>query len=294
MEQFVQLLIYGIQLGVIYALIALGYTMVYGIINLINFAHGDLVMIGSFAAYFAATLAGAGFFSAMAAAMIVPAVLSVVIERLAYRPLRDKPRLSALITAIGVSIFLENFPRVVTFIGPKFRRFPDLIPIHSFEIVGHASINTIQLTNIAASSVLLALLVVLVRFTKMGRAMRAVSYNKDAAALMGINVNRVISSTFFIGAALAGAGGVLYSLTYPMIDVLMGVWLGTKAFIAAVFGGIGSIPGAVLGGLLMGIIEVFATAVYSELGYGSSFVVLIFVLLFKPTGLMGKAPLDKV
>jgi branched-chain amino acid transport system permease protein len=294
MEQFVQLSIYGVQLGVIYALIALGYTMVYGIINLINFAHGDFVMIGAFTAFFAVNLAGVGFLPAILAAMLFPALLSILIERLAYRPLRNKPRLSALITAIGVSIFLENFPRMIPFIGPNFRRFPELIPMRHFYLWGHASINTIQVTNIVASSVLLALLIFLVQYTKMGRAMRAVAYNKDAAALMGIDVNRIISVTFFIGAALAGAGGVLYSLTYPMIDVLMGVWLGTKAFIAAVFGGIGSIPGAVLGGLLMGIIEVFATAVYSELGYGSGFVVLILVLLFRPSGLLGKAPLDKV
>lgn len=294
MERFVQLLIFGVQLGVIYALIAMGYTMVYGILLFINFAHGDLVMIGAFTAYFVAQIPGMGFIPAMIVAMLLPALLNVFIERVAYRPLRNRPRLSVLITAIGVSIFLENFPRMIPFIGPNYRPFPQLIPFHEFHLYGNAVINSIQLTNIAASLILLALLTGIVKFTKMGRAMRAVSFNKDAAALMGIDVNRVIAVTFFIGAALAGAGGVLYSLTYPMIDVLMGVWLGTKAFVAAVLGGIGSIPGAVLGGLLMGIVEVFATAVYSELGYGIGFIVLILVLLFRPEGLMGKPTIEKV
>jgi branched-chain amino acid transport system permease protein len=294
MERPLQLLVFGVQLGVIYALIAMGYTMVYGIIRLINFAHGDLVMIGAFTAYFAARIPGAGFLPIILAAMLVPAVLSVVIERLAYRPLRNRPRLSVLITAIGVSIFLENFPRLIPFIGPNYRPFPQLIPFKDFPLYGSVAVNSIQLTNIAASFFLLMALMYIVKFTKMGRAMRAVAFNKDAAALMGIDVNRVITLTFFLGAALAGAGGVLYSLTYPMIDILMGVWLGTKAFVAAVLGGIGSIPGAVLGGLLMGVVEVFATAFYSELGYGSGFIVLILVLLFRPEGLMGKPTVEKV
>lgn len=294
MEHFVQLFIFGVQLGVIYALIAMGYTMVYGIIRLINFAHGDLVMIGAFTAYFVARIPGFGFLPSILAAMLVPAVLSVVIERLAYRPLRNRPRLSVLITAIGVSIFLENLPRMIPFIGPNYRPFPQLIPFREFPVYGQAVVNSIQLTNLLASAFLLALLIGVVRCTRMGRAMRAVSFNKDASALMGINVNRVIAVTFFIGAALAGAGGVLYSLTYPMIDVLMGVWLGTKAFVAAVLGGIGSIPGAVLGGLLMGLVEVFATAWYSELGYGIGFIVLIVTLLFRPEGLMGKPTIEKV
>ncbi|MDR2522186.1 MAG: branched-chain amino acid ABC transporter permease [Synergistaceae bacterium] len=294
MEHFLQLLIFGVQLGVIYALIAMGYTMVYGIIRLINFAHGDLVMIGAFTAYFAARVPGVGFVPALLAAMLLPAVLSVLIERLAYRPLRGRPRLSVLITAIGVSIFLENLPRVIPFIGPNYRSFPKLIEFREFPLYGSAIVNSIQITNVIASALLLSVMVGIVRFTKSGRAMRAVSFNKDAAALMGIDVDRTISITFFIGAALAGAGGVLYSLTYPMIDILMGVWLGTKAFVAAVLGGIGSLPGAVLGGLLMGIVEVFATALYSELGYGAGFIVLILVLLFRPEGLMGKPTIEKV
>jgi branched-chain amino acid transport system permease protein len=293
-EHFIQLLIFGVQLGVIYALIAMGYTMVYGIIRLINFAHGDLVMIGAFTAYFVARVPGFGFIPAMIAAMLVPAVLSVIIERLAYRPLRNRPRLSVLITAIGVSIFLENFPRMIPAIGPNYRPFPQLITFREFSVYGNAVVNTIQITNIVASLILLTLLIGIVKFTKMGRAMRAVSFNKDAAALMGIDVNGVIALTFFIGAALAGAGGVLYSLTYPMIDILMGVWLGSKAFVAAVLGGIGSIPGAVLGGLLMGIVEVFATAFNSELGYGAGFIILILVLLFRPEGLMGRPTIEKV
>jgi branched-chain amino acid transport system permease protein len=294
MEQFIQLIIFGLQLGVIYALIAMGYTMVYGIIRLINFAHGDLVMIGAFSAYFIARIPGAGFIPVIIVAMLIPAMVSVVIERLAYRPLRNRPRLSVLITAIGVSIFLENLPRMIPVIGPNYRSFPQLIEFREFILYNTVRINTIQITNIVASFILLVFMIGIVRFTKMGRAMRAVSFNKDAAALMGINVDKIIALTFFIGASLAGAGGVLYSLTYPMIDVLMGVWLGTKVFVAAVLGGIGSIPGAVLGGLLMGVVEVCATAINSELGYGSGFIILILVLLFRPEGLLGKPTIEKV
>ncbi len=290
----IQLLIYGIQLGSIYALIALGYTMVYGIIKLINFAHGDLVMVGAFVAYFAATLGGASMVPALLLAMVVPALLGVTIERLAYRPLRDKPRLSVLITAIGVSIFLENFPRVIPFIGPRYRPFPQLIPVREAQLFTGVTLNSVQVINIVVALSLMGALTYIVSFTRMGRAMRAVSFNVDAALLMGIDVNRTISLTFLLGGALAGAGGVLYSLTYPMIDVLMGIWLGTKAFIAAVLGGIGSVPGAMLGGLLMGIVEVFATAVYSELGYGAGFVILILVLLLRPAGLLGKFTVEKV
>ena len=251
-------------------------------------------MVGAFVAYFAAELLGFGFFPAILLAMVVPAVMSVIIDRVAYKPLRNKPRLSALITAIGVSIFLENFPRMLPFIGPNYRPFPALIPFKNFDLAFGAVINSVQISNIVVSVVLMVGLTWIVQYTKLGRAMRAVSFNKDAAALMGINVNGIISITFFLGAALAGAGGVMYSLTYPMIDVLMGIWLGTKAFIAAVLGGIGSVPGAMLGGLIMGICEVYATALYSELGYGSSFLILILILLFRPAGLLGKVKIDKV
>ena len=293
-QYFTELFLGGLTRGSIYALIAIGYTMVYGIIELINFAHGDLVMIGAFVAYFAAELLGANFPLAIFLAMLIPACLSVAIERLAYRPLRNKPRLSALITAIGVSIFLENFPRMLPFIGPNYRPFPMLIPFKNFTLPTGAVLNSIQIVNILVSVALMVALTYIVHRTKVGRAMRAVSFNKDAASLMGINVNRIIAVTFFLGAALAGAGGVLYSMTYPMIDVLMGIWLGTKAFIAAVLGGIGSVPGAMLGGLIMGICEVVATALYSELGYGSGFVILILILLFRPAGLLGKVKIEKV
>lgn len=294
MRQFIQLLIYGVQLGVIYALVALGYTMVYGIIKLVNFAHGDLVMIGAFVAFFVAQYLGNRFLPAIALAMIIPAILAVSIERFAYRPLRNKPRLCALITAIGVSIFIENFLRVIPFVGPNFRAFPPLIAMRTFVLPTGAIINSVQLLNIGCSLILMLVFSYIVYSTKIGWAMRAVSFNQDAAALMGIDVNRVIAITFLMGGALAGAAGVLYSLTYPMIDVLMGVWLGTKAFIAAVLGGVGSIPGAVLGGLIMGIAEVMATAVYSELGYGVGFVILIVILLFKPAGLLGEVTVEKV
>jgi branched-chain amino acid transport system permease protein len=294
-----QLLTYGLQLGSIYALIALGYTMVYGIIGLINFAHGDFLMVGAFIVFFIVQALGGTVTSpilvafVVIAGMVLTGILGVVTERIAYKPLRKKPRLSALITAIGVSIFLENFPRALPFIGPAPRPFPALFPMIEFNI-GGVGTNTVQLLMIALSVLLMIALQYIVTKTKIGRQMRAVCFDKDAAALMGINVNTIISVTFFIGAALAAAGGVFYSSIYPMIDVYMGIWLGTKAFVAAVLGGIGDIRGAMVGGLIMGIAEVFATAVNSDLGYGVGFVILILILLFKPAGIMGKFTIEKV
>jgi branched-chain amino acid transport system permease protein len=293
LETFLQLLVYGLQLGTIYALIALGYTMVYGIIGLINFAHGDLLMVGAFIAFFIVKIFNTNFVVTIIVAMIFTGLLGAGIERIAYKPLRKKPRLTALITAIGVSIFLENFPRALPFIGPQPRPFPSLIPMVKYNI-GGVSTTSIQLLMITLSLIMMLALQFIVTKTKLGRQMRAVSFDKDAASLMGINVNRIISFTFFIGASLAAAGGVFYATTYPIIDVYMGIWLGTKAFIAAVLGGIGDIRGAMLGGIIMGIAEVLATSVNSDLGYGIGFVILIFILLFKPAGIMGTFSIEKV
>lgn len=293
MTTILQLLIYGVQLGSIYALIALGYTMVYGIIRLINFAHGDFLMMGAFIGYFAAVLLDLGFIPVMITSMVIVGMIGVVVERIAYKPLRNMPRLSSLITAIGISIFLQNFPRALPFIGPAPRPFPRLLPLVNFEFLG-VTISSIQITMIVLSFALMLLLYILTTKTAIGRRMKAVSFDKDAAALMGINVNNTISITFFIGAALAAAGGILYATTYPMIDVYMGSTLGTKAFTAAVLGGIGIIPGAMLGGVLIGVAEVLATSINSDLGYGISFVILILVLLLKPAGLLGKYTVEKV
>ncbi len=293
MNTFFQLLIYGLQLGSIYALIALGYTMVYGIIGLINFAHGDFLMVGAFAAFFAVALFKLSFVPVLIISMVLTGLLGVFIERVAYKPLRKRPRLSAMVTAIGVSIVLENLPRALPFIGPAPRPFPALVPMVNYNMFGITT-NSVQLIMIGLSILLMIILQYIVTKTSIGRKMRAVSLDKDAASLMGINVNNVISVTFFIGAALAAAGGIFYSSTYPMIDVYMGIVLGLKAFIAAVLGGIGNIPGAMVGGLIMGIAEVFATSINSDLGYGISFVMLILILLFKPAGIMGKFTVEKV
>jgi branched-chain amino acid transport system permease protein len=293
LETFFQLLIYGLQLGSIYALIALGYTMVYGIIGLINFAHGDFLMVGAFVCFFAVGLFGLGFVPALVVSMILTGLLGVSIERVAYKPLRNRPRLSALITAIGVSIILENLPRALPFIGPAPRPFPELITKIKFDVLG-ISTNSVQLIMIALSILLMLILQFVVTKTQIGRRMRAVSLDKDAASLMGINVNTTISITFFIGASLAAAGGIFYSTIYPMIDVYMGIVLGLKAFIAAVLGGIGNIPGAMVGGLIMGIAEIYATSINSDLGYGIGFVILILILLVRPAGIMGKFTVEKV
>lgn len=293
MQSFFQLLIFGLQLGSIYALIALGYSMVYGIIKLINFAHGDFLMVGAFLAYFVVHLLNLGFALSLALSMLLTGLLGVLIERIAYKPLRNKPRMSAMITAIGISILLENVPRALPFIGPAPRPFPELITKVKYEYLG-VSANTVQIVMIALSILLMVILRFLVMKTQTGRRMRAVSLDKDAAALMGINVNTTISITFFLGAALAAASGVFYASVYPSIDVYMGVSLGNKAFVAAVLGGIGSIPGAMVGGLILGIAEIFATSIYSELGYGVGFLILIVILLVKPAGIMGKYTVEKV
>ena len=294
MGTVIQYLIYGLQLGSIYALLALGYSMVYGIIGLINFAHGDFLMVGAFIAVFAAALLHVGFVPVLILSMVLTGMLGVATERIAYKPLRQRPRLAAFVTAIGVSIILENLPRALPVPGPAPRPFPSLIPMVQFNLVAGAVTNSVQIVMIALSIVLMVALQIVVTRTKIGREMRAVSLDKDAASLMGINVNATISLTFFIGSALAAAGGIFYGSTYPMVDLLMGIMLGTKAFIAAVLGGIGSIPGAMVGGLLLGVVEIFATSINSDLSYGLSFGILILILLVRPAGILGKFTVEKV
>ena len=292
MEQFVQQLINGLSLGAIYALIALGYTMVYGILRLINFAHGDVYMVGAFVGYYVfrwltpSADSGLGvLFVALAASMAACSVLGFVIERAAYRPLRRAPRLNALITAIGVSLLLENLGQLVFGADPK--DFPTLIDRTTFTI-GIATISNIQVIVLGTAVVLTIGLELIVHRTKMGTAMRAVSFSHDAAGLMGINIDRVISFTFVLGSALAAAAGILVGLYNPKIDPLMGIMPGLKAFVAAVLGGIGNIPGAILGGLIMGVAETLTVGYLSSTYRDAiTFVILIAVLLFRPTGLLG-------
>ncbi len=295
MEYLIQQLINGIQLGTMYALLALGYTMVYGIIRLINFAHADIFMIGVYVALFTAAKYRVPFPLVIIISMIVCAVLGVVIEKLAYKPLRYKPRLSALITALGVSLFLENFCALPFVFGPDFRKFPELISVRNYTIWNNVTVSNIFLINLAVVAVLLFGLFYLVHYTMIGKKMRAVSFDKPTASLMGINVDRTISFTFLIGTALAGASGVLHGMTYGLAQSpALGIWPGWKAFIAAVIGGIGNIPGAVVGSYLMGISEVYATSINSNLGFGIAFAILILVLIVKPTGLLGKKTQEKV
>ncbi|MDR2178182.1 MAG: branched-chain amino acid ABC transporter permease [Treponema sp.] len=284
-------LINGLSLGSIYALIALGYTMVYGIVLLINFAHGDILMVGAYTAFFVLGAAGPGplgMFAAFVASALLCAVFGITIERLAYRPLRSAPRLNSLITAIAVSLILENGARVLPFIGPNPRQFPQPAVV-TIDLGGGLSVSNIQIIVIVLSALLMLALNLLVNYTRRGKAMRAVSFDQGAASLMGISVNRVIAFTFALGSVLAAAGGVLYASAYPQVNPLMGMMPGLKAFVAAVLGGIGSIPGAMLGGFILGIAETmtkgFLSSQYSD---AISFSILIIVLLIKPTGILGK------
>ena len=277
-----------------YALIALGYTMVYGIVRLINFAHGDVFMVGSFLAFYAIEKFHLPLPAVFACAMGGSAVLAVVIERLAYKPLRDAPKIAALITAIGVSLFLEYFTALHQVFGPNYYAFPRPFQVVSREI-GGITVTNIQGIILLATLATLGALQYVVHRTKIGRGMRAVSYDFVTAGLMGVNVNAVISFTFGLGAALAGVGGVLYGIAYPQIHTFMGVMPGLKAFTAAVLGGIGSIPGAVLGALIMGQSETMTSAYLSSTYRdGIAFVILIAVLLWKPTGILGKPRAEKV
>lgn len=293
MDQILSQLINGLQVGTIYALIALGYTMVYGIIKLINFAHGDLIMIGSYVAFLSIVKFGLSFPIAFLLAMLVCGGTGVLMDRIAYKPLRSRPRLYALITAMGVSLFLEHGARNLPFIGPEYRTFPDVFPVHTFELMPNVVVTNIQIFNVVVALVLMAILQYFIKYTRIGMAMRAASQDPDGARLMGINVDQVISITFAIGGLLAGAAGVLMAVAYPRLSPYMGIVPGLKAFVAAVFGGIGSIPGAMVGGLIMGVVETFATAIYSQVAEGVFFVILIAVLLFRPTGLLGEASGEK-
>ena len=293
MSQFFQLLIYGIQIGAVYALVALGYTMVYGIVDLINFAHGDFLMLGAYTAFFTCMFMGNHFIICLLMSMLVAGVIGIITDRIAYKPMRNQPKLSALITALGVSTFIQNFCRALPFIGPIPKAFPTLIESKNIAI-GDITITTTQILLIVLALALMLGLNFIVNRTKVGRGMRSVSMDRDASALMGININRTIAITFFIGAALAGAGGVFYGIMYPALEVSIGSFLGNKAFIAAVVGGIGSIKGAMWGGMIMGVIEVFATNINADLGFGVAYLVLIIFLLFKPAGLFGKLVTEKV
>jgi branched-chain amino acid transport system permease protein len=300
-QELFQQLANGIAWGSIYALIALGYTMVYGILRLINFAHGDVYMVGAFMAYYAARALGAGGASpspayavlVLAVAMAGCALLGVLIEFFAYRPVRKSSRLTALITAIGVSLLLENLGIRIFGADPKF--FPQLVAPRRVGLGGGVIVTNHQITVVVVSLVLMVALTLFVTRTRTGKAMRAVAFHRDAASLMGIPVNRIITITFAIGSALAAAAGVLVGLTNPKIEPLMGIMPGVKAFVAAVLGGIGSIPGAVIGGLVMGVSE------YLVVGYVSStfrdaiaFIILILVLLIKPAGILGRNVAEKV
>jgi len=301
--EVLQQLTNGLALGAIYALIALGYTMVYGVLRFINFAHGDVFMLGAFAGYFLApvvnrVLPAQSYLNAalvLVLAMLICAAIGILIEFLAYRPLRNRPKLIVLITAIGVSLFLEYACQHKAVFGAAPRRFPDLLPNTTWHISNFV-INSTQLIVVVTTLLLLITLTFIVQRTKIGTAMRAVSFNEKAAALMGINVNLVISFTFGLGSALAAAGGILFAMSYASIDPLMGVQTGLKAFVAAVFGGIGNLPGAALGGVLLGLVETVAGGIPAISPYrdGIAFAILILVLLFRPAGLLGKLQPEKV
>ncbi|MBI5575469.1 MAG: branched-chain amino acid ABC transporter permease [Deltaproteobacteria bacterium] len=294
MEYFLQQFLNGLQTGFVYALIALGYTMVYGIVRLINFAHGDVFMVGAFLGLYAIEKFGLPLPAVFLLAVFGCALVAVAMERVAYRPLREAPRIASLITAIGMSLFLEYFTSLRQVFGPNYYSFPRPFPVTSWE-AGGVSLTNIQVIIFAVTLCCLAILQFVVFRTRMGKAMRAVSYDHVTAGLMGVNVNMVISFTFGLGAALAGVGGVLYGIAYPQINTFMGVMPGLKAFTAAVLGGIGSIPGAVLGALIMGQSETL-TAAYLSSTYrdGIAFVILIAVLLLRPTGILGVRRTEKV
>jgi branched-chain amino acid transport system permease protein len=296
--ELLQQLINGLALGAIYALIALGYTMVYGVLRFINFAHSDVFMIGAFAGYFLARYLPeaslVGGVLALLGAMAICAVLGMLIEKLAYKPLRGRSTLTALITAIGVSLFLQNLAQNKYVFGPNPRSFPELFPVKFFN-VGGLVISSSQLLVFVVTIVLMFALRYIVLHTRTGTAMRALSFNQTAASLVGINIGRVISFTFALGSALAAAGAILYASNYPSIEPLMGTQPGLKAFVAAVLGGIGNITGAAVGGLVLGLVE---TGVVSLGGStyrdAVAFAVLILILLLRPNGLLGRNTTEKV
>lgn len=291
--EIIQQLINGISLGSIYALIALGYTMVYGIVKLINFAHGDVFMVGAFVGFYSISILDLSFFPALLLSMIVCALFGMLIERIAYKPLRNATRIAALITAIGVSLLIEY--GVIYARGAQPEAYPDgLLPEKMINVFG-VSIDSQSIFILGVSLALMVILQFVVHKTKIGKAMRAVSHDAEAAKLMGINVNNTISATFAIGSALAGAAGVIFGTYYSKIEPLMGIIPGLKAFVAAVLGGIGIIPGAMVGGLVLGVIEALVSALgFSLWRDGVAFIVLILILIFMPSGLFGKNVKEKV
>lgn len=292
MEFFLQQLINTLKVGSIYAVIAIGYTMVYGIIKLINFAHGEIMVFGSYFAFLLATYSGLPFIAILLISMILTAILGMVIEKIAYAPLRKAPRLSALITAIGMSFLLQNIMLLIFKSEPK--RMPELISMRPLEI-GGLIIDPITIITVGLSVLFMIILQIFIKNTKPGKAMRAVSEDKEVAVLMGINVNRIITLTFAIGSALGALGGVLYSIAFTQVYPTMGIMPGLKAFVAAVLGGIGIMPGAMLGGFLIGLVETFTKAYLSSTwSDGIVFSLLIIILLVKPSGLLGKHRKDKV
>ena len=301
MTEFFQQIINGLAFGSILALIALGYTMVYGILRFINFAHGDVFMLGAFAGFYLAPKIAAVFplpsiaggIVVLITSMAVCAVLGVAIERFAYRPLRSRPKLTVLITAIGVSLFLEYTGQFAFGAAPK--KFPQLLPNYPLTIPGGLSLNSNQIIVLGMTLLLLLALRFIVLKTKIGTAMRAVSFNPQAAALMGVNTDVVISFTFALGSALAAAAGILWAVNYPAIDPLMGILPGLKAFVAAVLGGIGNLPGAALGGIIIGVTETLVSGYISSTYRDAiAFAVLILILLVKPSGLLGRKETEKV
>ncbi|MGQ9766266.1 MAG: branched-chain amino acid ABC transporter permease [Anaerolineae bacterium] len=325
---FLQNLIDGLKLGFVYALIALGYTMVYGIVKLINFAHGDVFMVGAFVSYYTVARFGLhtwpvvafpglppgmvvvlGSSSVILVSMVVCAILAVTIERVAYKPLRDAPRIAALITAIGVSFFLEYFGALYFVFSPRFIPYQRMFDVTTWAIgangitrleagqpvpAGAVTVSNILIITVAASILMQILLQFLVRRTKIGKAMRASSFDKPTSRLMGINVDGVISFTFAIGAAFAGLAGVIYAIAFPSIHTQMGILPGLKAFVAAVLGGIGSIPGALVGALIMGQAEnLTGSYISTPMRDAVAFTILILVLLVRPTGIFGEPPGEK-
>lgn len=300
MQDFIQHIINGISLGSIYALIALGYTMVYGILQMINFAHADVYMIGAFTAYYAAKWFGlegspgiTTLLVLILVAMVVCSLLGLAIERFAYRPLRKAAKLNVLITAIGVSLLLQYLGQLIFGADPKV--FPEVMHDSILGSFGGIDLKTSDVTVLAVSLVAMIALNFIIQKTKIGRAMRAVSANAPVAAILGVNTNRIISYTFIIGSSLAAIGSVLVGMKYPKIEPLMGMMIGLKAFVAAVLGGIGNIPGAVLGALIMGLSEEMVVAYLSSTYRDAlAFGILILILIFKPAGLLGKYTVEKV
>ncbi|MBL9174487.1 MAG: branched-chain amino acid ABC transporter permease [Verrucomicrobiales bacterium] len=296
MTELLQQLLNGLSLGAIYALIALGYTMVYGVLRFINFAHSDVFMVGAYLGFYLAPRVGSGTILGgmlvLSGAMAGCAVLGVLIEKLAYRPLRNRSTLTVLITAIGVSLLLQNLGQKIFGANPK--PFPAIFPVTQLHF-GGLTVSSNQIIVLLVTLVLLGTLHWVVNHTRMGTAMRALSFNATAASLVGINNDRVISFTFALGSALAGAGGILYAMNYPSIDPLMGTLPGLKAFVAAVLGGIGNLPGAALGGMLIGLVETMVSGTRaSTFRDAIAFAILILILLFRPAGLLGRLRVEKV